>query len=196
MDGGETKIENLVLLCRRDHTDLHHGHWTITITNGQVHVTRPTWADPPPRPHRPADEVSQAREPEGRPRPLDPTDDASRGHKPPGDRPTRPDPADASRAHESLDGQPTRSGPSDGGLTSTGTPRAQTSTPADDPWGGTDLPAASAPTVGPSRWHADEQTRAEAARFAVWGDEPPEYSSVRNRATNDTGTGPPSFATI
>jgi hypothetical protein len=40
--------------------------------------------------------------------------------------------------------------------------------------------------VRPSRWHADESTRAEAARFAVWGE----------RATDDADTGPPSFATI
>ncbi|MEV5968325.1 hypothetical protein AB0L70_41550, partial [Kribbella sp. NPDC051952] len=35
-------------ICRRHHTALHAGHWTITITNGKVHVTRPTWANPPP----------------------------------------------------------------------------------------------------------------------------------------------------
>ncbi|MEV0797218.1 DUF222 domain-containing protein [Kribbella sp. NPDC050281] len=46
LDGGVTAIWNLVLLCRRHHIDLHAGHWTITITNGVVHVTRPTWADP------------------------------------------------------------------------------------------------------------------------------------------------------
>ncbi|WUJ71258.1 DUF222 domain-containing protein [Kribbella soli] len=52
--GGETKITNLVLLCRRHHTDLHNGHWTITITHGRVHVARPVWADPPARqPARP-----------------------------------------------------------------------------------------------------------------------------------------------
>jgi hypothetical protein len=50
IDGGDTKTTNLVLLCRRHHTDLHNGHWIITITNGEVHVTRPTWADPPPHP--------------------------------------------------------------------------------------------------------------------------------------------------
>ncbi|MFG1905978.1 DUF222 domain-containing protein [Kribbella sp. NPDC048928] len=54
VDGGETKLNNLALLCRRHHVDLHNGHWTITITNGTVHVTRPHWADPPsirnPRP--------------------------------------------------------------------------------------------------------------------------------------------------
>jgi hypothetical protein len=50
IDGGATAIWNLVLVCRRHHVDLHAGHWTITITNGEVHVTRPTWADPPPQP--------------------------------------------------------------------------------------------------------------------------------------------------
>ncbi|WP_410789312.1 DUF222 domain-containing protein [Kribbella sp. C-35] len=136
IDGGETKVENLALVCRRHHTDLHNGHWTITITNGEVHVTRPQWADPPPRSRRSSD-------------------DASRAHEPPGERPT-------------------------------GMPRPQTSTPADDPWGETDVPAAGASGVRPSRWHADDQTRAEAARFAVWGD----------RTTNESGAGPPSFTTV
>jgi hypothetical protein len=50
IDGGATKISNLVLLCRRHHTELHKGHWRITITDGVVEVARPTWADalPPP----------------------------------------------------------------------------------------------------------------------------------------------------
>ena len=51
IDGGETKITNLVLLCKRCHRDLHAGHWNIHITNGIVHVTRPTWATPDPIPH-------------------------------------------------------------------------------------------------------------------------------------------------
>jgi hypothetical protein len=53
VDGGETKLNNLALLCRRHHVDLHNGHWTITITNGTVHVTRPHWADPPPQTNLP-----------------------------------------------------------------------------------------------------------------------------------------------
>ncbi|TCC18607.1 HNH endonuclease, partial [Kribbella sindirgiensis] len=161
IDGGETKISNLVLLCRRHHSDLHNGHWTITVTDGEVHVTRPHWADPPPRsPHKPPDTAPPAHDPPGRTH-L-PTDDPRR----------RTDlPADDARRGTDL--------------------------PADDPWRGADLPTddpsseidgpvPGAPRVKTSRWHADEQTRAEAARFAVWGE----------RTTNESGAGPPSFATI
>ena len=52
IDGGETKVSNLVLLCRRHHVDLHKGRWTITITDGVVRVALPTWAEPPPRPRQ------------------------------------------------------------------------------------------------------------------------------------------------
>jgi hypothetical protein len=48
-DGGVTSLANLVLMCRVDHTSLHDGHWTITIVDNQVQVTRPSWADPPSR---------------------------------------------------------------------------------------------------------------------------------------------------
>ncbi|MBP2356726.1 5-methylcytosine-specific restriction protein A [Kribbella aluminosa] len=50
IDGGDTAIHNLVLLCRAHHTALHAGHWVITITDGHVQVSRPAWADPPPQP--------------------------------------------------------------------------------------------------------------------------------------------------
>ena len=49
-DGGSTSVDNLVLLCARHHTELHLGHWHITITNrlpavehipaGQRHLAR------------------------------------------------------------------------------------------------------------------------------------------------------------
>ncbi|TDW81844.1 HNH endonuclease [Kribbella pratensis] len=269
IDGGHTKLDNLALVCRRDHTDLHHGHWTITITNGQVHVTRPTWADPPPRhPHKPPadasgapkppgehprpsapsndpsranespgdhptpsgppDDPSRAHEPTGEhPTPSGPSDDASRAHQPPADAPRLPGPPRehrtpsgpseaAFRAHEPPGDRPTPAGPlddpsrahkptgdaprppqpprehpspsapSDGEPTPAGNSKPRISSPQDDPWGDTAAPAATGSGVRPSRWHADESTRAEAARFAVWGE----------RATDDADTGPPSFATI
>ncbi|MET7280693.1 DUF222 domain-containing protein [Kribbella sp. NPDC005582] len=46
-DGGPTSLNNLALLCALHHRAAHTGQWTITITDGIVHVTRPTWADPP-----------------------------------------------------------------------------------------------------------------------------------------------------
>ncbi|TCC28354.1 HNH endonuclease, partial [Kribbella sindirgiensis] len=186
IDGGETKISNLVLLCRRHHTDLHHGHWTVTITNGQVHVARPTWADPPPHPpHKPPAHTPRTPEPPGEcPAQSGPPDNPSRAHQPSGERLTPSGPSDnASRAHQPPGERLIPSGPSDGD------PAPRSSTPADDPWGETDtpaVPAAGASGVRASRWQADESTRAEAARFAVWGE----------RTTNDADTGPPSFATI
>jgi hypothetical protein len=189
IDGGDTKLDNLALVCRRHHTDLHHGHWTITITNGQVHVTRPTWADPPTTPpHKPPAHASGAPKPPGEhPTPSAPSNDPSRAHEPPGDHPTPSRPADdPSRASEPPGEHPTPSGPSDGEPTPAGTPNDRISTPPDDPWGDTAAPAATGSGVRPSRWQADESTRAEAARFAVWGE----------RAPNNSDTGPPSFATI
>ncbi|NIK60770.1 HNH endonuclease [Kribbella shirazensis] len=66
LDGGETKVSNLVLLCRRHHVDLHNGRWTIAVTDGVVHVARPAWAVPPPlRFHRPPGSVLRAPGPSG-----------------------------------------------------------------------------------------------------------------------------------
>ncbi|WP_427884625.1 DUF222 domain-containing protein [Kribbella sp. GL6] len=45
LDGGPTALNNLALLCRRHHVDLHNGRWRITITDGKVQVARPAWAD-------------------------------------------------------------------------------------------------------------------------------------------------------
>ncbi|MET9316354.1 HNH endonuclease, partial [Kribbella sp. NPDC003505] len=48
IDGGHTKVDNLALLCRRHHTDLHRGRWHLTILDGIVRVARPSWAEPSP----------------------------------------------------------------------------------------------------------------------------------------------------
>jgi hypothetical protein len=47
-NGGPTTVENLVLLCKAHHIDVHHGHWTITMTNGRPVLSRPDWATPTP----------------------------------------------------------------------------------------------------------------------------------------------------
>ncbi len=52
IDGGPTSLNNLALFCGGHHHAIHKGHYTVTITNGTVHVTRPTWADPTPPPTR------------------------------------------------------------------------------------------------------------------------------------------------
>ncbi|WP_410790360.1 DUF222 domain-containing protein [Kribbella sp. C-35] len=97
IDGGQTKVENLALVCRRHHTDLHNGHWTITITNGKVHVTRPTWADPATtRRHRPNPPTTTPAPPQA----PDPRASGSRAnesradHSPPGSSPPGESPAD------------------------------------------------------------------------------------------------------
>jgi hypothetical protein len=79
IDGGPTTITNLVLLCRAHHIQTHHSRWTITIERGRVHVTRPTWAEPPParlnrkRPPRTPDEPGTPDRPSapGSPGPAD-----------------------------------------------------------------------------------------------------------------------------
>ena len=51
-DGGATSVDNLVLLCKREHIATHQDHWIIQMINGRPVVTRPTWAEPT-SPHRP-----------------------------------------------------------------------------------------------------------------------------------------------
>ncbi len=78
IDGGETKITNLALLCKRCHRDLHAGHWTIQITNGIVEVARPAWATPNPVPrdtYRPPTTTPH-------PPPATPTTSTATGHPP------------------------------------------------------------------------------------------------------------------
>ncbi|MFG1815715.1 DUF222 domain-containing protein [Kribbella sp. NPDC049174] len=141
IDGGPTAISNLVLLCRRHHIDLHHGHWTITITNGAVHVSRPTWADPPRITHRAA---------QGHP-PAHARVDAS---PPNGTAPSTPN----QRANEPAASEQSLNKADE-------TNGSESIRP--DPW---HEPAASGEGPR-SRWQADEAARQEAARFAVWGDD-------------------------
>ena len=47
-DGGPTSLDNLALLCKRDHINIHQGRFTLHITNGHPTLTRPTWTAPDP----------------------------------------------------------------------------------------------------------------------------------------------------
>ncbi|HEY3556319.1 MAG TPA: DUF222 domain-containing protein [Kribbella sp.] len=174
IDGGITAVSNLALLCRRHHVDLHNGHWTITITNGKVHVTRPTWANPPPR-HRPT------------PPPTSPADTHARPH-PPGTDPAHPDPLGTDPARPDPPGTDPAC-PGTSAARPLGLPASTSAVPEPSdgaPWDGTAPPAADTTEARTSRWKAAPATLAEAARFAVWG----------AGTSTDSDTGPPSFATI
>ncbi|TCO33435.1 HNH endonuclease [Kribbella steppae] len=206
IDGGPTAISNLVLLCRRHHIDLHAGHWTITITNGTVQVSRPTWADPPPRPNtrHPAQQQSPAHNRVGAPppnstaarsdahgAPVSPPDTArpsgaatwlgvnsAARHSPP------TSPHAASEAPAAMDGVVLTGGASEGGALDgraldgevSGRGRGDNSDgPSSgdatrlDCWGEEESSASAQTSRSVNRW-PDDETRREAARFAVWGD--------------------------
>ena len=48
--GGDTCLQNLVLLCRHHHQVIHHGHWTVQIVDGLPWFTPPSWIDPDQQP--------------------------------------------------------------------------------------------------------------------------------------------------
>ncbi|MDP9493797.1 MAG: HNH endonuclease, partial [Actinomycetota bacterium] len=53
-NGGETNIDNLVLLCRHHHVLVHEAGWTLTGLPGALRFFRPDGtelgSEPPPRP--------------------------------------------------------------------------------------------------------------------------------------------------
>jgi Domain of unknown function (DUF222) len=50
--GGNTDLQNLVLLCTAHHSAIHAGTWTLTIINGIPWVIPPRWVDPQQQPIR------------------------------------------------------------------------------------------------------------------------------------------------
>lgn len=46
VEGGETRLENLALLCRFHHHLIHHGGWTAEMIDGRPWFRPPTWLDP------------------------------------------------------------------------------------------------------------------------------------------------------
>ncbi|MDN5918128.1 MAG: HNH endonuclease [Pseudonocardia sp.] len=49
---GETKLENLVMLCKRHHHLIHHPGWLVRIRDGLPEFLPPAWIDPDRRPRR------------------------------------------------------------------------------------------------------------------------------------------------
>lgn len=50
--GGETKLANLVMLCRACHRLIHHTDWTVWLRDGLPEFIPPTWIDPQQKPRR------------------------------------------------------------------------------------------------------------------------------------------------
>ncbi|MFI6829945.1 DUF222 domain-containing protein [Kribbella sp. NPDC050241] len=167
LDGGETAIWNLVLLCRRHHIDLHAGHWTITITNGKVHVTRPTWADPPPAPDQ------------GQCKPAPPSPTARpRSSTPPNPqvKPLRERlPDDGSRV------DPWSGGRLSDGLRSDDAERVDSAQSREGRVGDT-----SRVTTCSGNLRTDAAALREAARQAIWGDTPTSDSGTRTALPGPT----------
>ncbi|WP_214368699.1 HNH endonuclease signature motif containing protein [Pseudonocardia sp. H11422] len=53
-NGGETKVDNLVMLCRVHHRQIHHSEWIVRIRDGLPEFIPPAWIDPERRPRRKA----------------------------------------------------------------------------------------------------------------------------------------------
>jgi 5-methylcytosine-specific restriction protein A len=50
--GGETKLDNLVTLCRAHHRQIHFTEWIVRIRDGLPEFVPPKWIDVEQRPRR------------------------------------------------------------------------------------------------------------------------------------------------
>ena len=50
VDGGDTALETLTLLCRYHHHLIHHGDWQVRMQDGRPWFVPPRWIDPRQRP--------------------------------------------------------------------------------------------------------------------------------------------------
>ncbi|WP_433029619.1 HNH endonuclease signature motif containing protein [Actinomycetospora sp. CA-053990] len=50
LDGGDTALDNMCLLCRFHHQLIHHGHWSVQIIDGRPWFTPPEFLDPERQP--------------------------------------------------------------------------------------------------------------------------------------------------
>ncbi|HEY4018894.1 MAG TPA: DUF222 domain-containing protein, partial [Pseudonocardiaceae bacterium] len=52
VDGGDTSLDNMVLLCRRHHTLIHHSEWEVRIQDGLPEFLPPAYLDARRKPRR------------------------------------------------------------------------------------------------------------------------------------------------
>ncbi|HEY3557984.1 MAG TPA: DUF222 domain-containing protein [Kribbella sp.] len=194
IDGGPTAVSNLVLLCKRDHIDLHSGHCHVQIIDDVVHVTRPTWADPtrtprdryrpPQQPATPNTTASPTATPARPPTIAGATSVAgttsgSTNVDPWDDHPAATTNNTNGTAARTPTTTPTDFNPWGDQLTPTtnGTARhTPTTTPADfNPWGDDSETATSwagsAVAAGPINGPATREPATAAGRFDPWGDD-------------------------
>ncbi|WP_328305222.1 HNH endonuclease signature motif containing protein [Actinomycetospora sp. NBC_00405] len=50
LDGGDTALDNMCLLCRFHHQLIHHSHWSVQIIDGRPWFTPPEFIDPERQP--------------------------------------------------------------------------------------------------------------------------------------------------
>jgi hypothetical protein len=50
--GGPTRLDNLAMLCRAHHRQIHASGWTVRIRDGLPEFIPPAWIDPQRRPRR------------------------------------------------------------------------------------------------------------------------------------------------
>ncbi len=50
--GGQTTIDNLAMLCRMHHRQIHSTEWICRIRDGLPEFIPPPWVDPQRRPRR------------------------------------------------------------------------------------------------------------------------------------------------
>jgi hypothetical protein len=193
IDGGETAVGNLVLLCKPNHREVDRGDWIIQIVNGKVLVTRPAWAEPGHEPSQTgpgqtgpgqsgpghAGSGDPERSPGGdRARPDDPRCESDGSGDPAhGDSSAGKSPAGKSRAGESPDGE-SRAGESpDGGWPQRG--RGSGAGERAWPWSGDPEPLTKEAADRLNPWaddqqHSDAPARSEKVTATAepwpWGD--------------------------
>ena len=66
--GGDTALDNLVMLCSVHHRLVHHSGWEVRIAEGRPEFVPPGWIDPKRRPRRKPDLLDCVADPAGRSR--------------------------------------------------------------------------------------------------------------------------------